>query len=613
MFWIIFFLMERILFVTYNLSSQGSVDVGELLSVLIHALRLDLSTAFYLLLPPFFYWAWSLFIPNQKGKVFLKAYFYLTVPVFSILMIVNLELYRQWGVKINTTAISYLHYPMEAWASVSSSPMVTLLLILIVFCGWFLLLAQKLVNRVTPLSNPKRGYNLKDFFISIGKIVTVLVILIIGLRGGVQLAPINQSFAYFSPRPFLNQAAVNTLWNLGYSFTKANGQNPYSFMSGEIAEHQIDSLYSVGSGKPVLNILNKKHPNIVLVILEGWSVDLLSVCGKNSKLTINLDNMVEKGVLFPNIYATGNRTDRGLVAILSGFPSQPRNSIIKEPKKTQTLAFLPQILANAGYSTSFYYGGETEFANIKSYLLNSGYQSIIDKNQFNPEDMNSKWGAHDHVVFNRVLKDLKMMQSPFFTTVLTLSSHEPFEVPMETVIQGRNQKSLYKNSVVYTDRSIGNFIKAFEAMSFFNNTLFIFLSDHGFRLNRGPLSQWSPDRYHIPLVFYGPVIKPDWRGRRVQKIGSQTDFAVTLLKQLGLDYSAFRYGKDLLNSTTSEFAFYVFNEGFGWISPDVTLLYDYRNKKDIILNPSSSTAGGQKEFSPGKAYLQVLFQDYLDR
>lgn len=586
--------------------------LGDYFLVLIHSLRLDLSAAGYLTLIPFLYWCFRVLFLKENTRL-LKLYFYVTIPVFSFISIINLELYRQWGEKISATALSYLQYPTEAWASISSSPLFTLVLIFFLFCGVSLYGAIRLIDGMSGLPKLERSISPGILLKRAWKIPVVFLLLFIGIRGGVQLAPINQSFAYFSSRPFLNDAAVNTLWNLAFSLTKNQKSNPYLFYDQEWASHQLDSLYAIGTDEPGVSLFSIRRPNIILVILEGWAADVVSVYGQNTDLTANMDTIIEKGVLFSNVYANGNRTDRGLVALLSGFPSQPRTSIIKQPRKTQSLPSLPQVLREAGYQTCFYYGGETEFANIKSYLLNCGYDKIVDQSSFRLEDMNSKWGAHDHVVFKRVLSDIKQTQSPFFITVLTLSSHEPFEVPMKSVITGNDQVSLYKNSIVYADQSVGEFVRALVQHPEFENTLLIFVSDHGFHLEKGPLSQWLPARYYIPLVFYGPVLLPDWRGKRVGKIGSQTDLPVTLLKQMNLNSPPFHYGKDLLNPAAPAFAFYTFNEGFGWMTPELKLLYDHHHKNTIVLEPQVNNPDVHEAETLGKAYLQALFQDYLDR
>ncbi len=283
-----------------------------------------------------------------------------------------------------------------------------------------------------------------------------------------------------------------------------------------------------------------------------------------------------------------------------------------KPSKIVSLPSLTKFLQLAGYNSSFYYGGQSEFSNMKSYLLTEGFPKIIDKRNFPMADRKSKWGVHDKLVFQKAAVDLKNREEPFFTTILTLSSHEPFEVPIEKKFSGTDRRSKYKNSIAYTDSSIGYFIKSIQAEPFYSNTLFIFISDHGYHLERGSLSNRFPARFHIPLIFYGPALKEEWRGREILKIGGQADLAATLLNQIGVSSAGFDYSKDLLNPNSKDFAYYVFTEGFGWVFPGNFFIYDHRSKSETERKMNKSNVKGPGP-DIGKAYLQILFEDYLER
>ncbi len=144
-------------------------------------------------------------------------------------------------------------------------------------------------------------------------------------------------------------------------------------------------------------------------------------------------------MLFDNFYASGDRTDKGVIAVLSGYPAQPTSSIIKFPSKTQNLPKLNNYLKKLGYKTSFIYGGDVDFANFRSYLTTSGFDHLTTMDDF-PDDINtSKWGIHDHFMFNQSLQELDTTQAPFAKVILTLSSHEPFDVPDGTLHQGHRR------------------------------------------------------------------------------------------------------------------------------------------------------------------------------
>jgi phosphoglycerol transferase MdoB-like AlkP superfamily enzyme len=270
------------------------------------------------------------------------------------------------------------------------------------------------------------------------------------------------------------------------------------------------------------------------------------------------------------------------------------------------LPYLSTEFKEAGYQTAFYYGGELEFANIKSYLLKGGYEKIVGKGDFRPEDMNSKWGAHDHVVFNKMLGDINAAPAgkPFFHTLFTLSSHEPFEVPMETVIKGNDEQSKFLNSMYYADQSLGNFIKEAKQQPWWQNTLVIIVADHGHRL---PVMQGEDltKEFHIPMLWLGGALAK--KNIVVDKLSSQIDIAPTLLSQLNMPYSQYRWGKDIFNSATRPFAYFVFNDGFGLLQPGKKVIFDNVGKKVISGNC------GEDELALGKSYLQIAYQDYLDK
>jgi phosphoglycerol transferase MdoB-like AlkP superfamily enzyme len=294
-----------------------------------------------------------------------------------------------------------------------------------------------------------------------------------------------------------------------------------------------------------------------------------------------------------------------MVAILSGYPAQPTTSIIKIPKKTISLPSLPGEFHKRGWYTSFYYGGETEFANMKSYFLQQGFDKIIDRNDFDEADMNSKWGAHDHVVLNRLLLDLDHQKQPFFTTLFTLSSHEPFEVPVKTAIEGKDPEHLFLNAHHYTDASIGDFIKKAKSKPWWKNTLLIIIADHGHPLPETDKSK--PAEFHIPMLWLGGALEKP--GTRIDTLCSQTDLPATLLNQLHMPSRDFTWSNDIFKKDRQAFAYFAFNNGLGWIKPQGFLIRD--NIGGNIIERKGTLNATQE--ATGKAYLQASYTDYLRR
>jgi phosphoglycerol transferase MdoB-like AlkP superfamily enzyme len=497
------------------------------------------------------------------------------------------------------TPVMYLKTPAEAMASVSTIKAAGLLLTILVISAFFIY-----VYRLTTDKFFDSMERVKDRLLNTLVFTLLLGSLIIPVRGGFGVAPINAGSVYFSPKMFLNHTAVNAIWNVGTTaFTRKPVTNPYNFGDIEAATNLVDSLLAV-KGSP-LSVLNTSEPNILFLILESFSGYLIGPLGGDPMVTPNFNRLVDEGILFTGFYASGTRTDKAMPAILNGYPAQPAQSIIKEPKKSQSLPGIVRVLSEKGYKSAFWYGGEINFANFRSFVIGSGFNTIITKDDFDPEDFNSKWGVHDHKLFEALKDSMRNVREPFINVVLTLSSHEPFDVPMETVFEGSDNMMKYKNSVFYADRCLGDFIEWARTTEWWNRTLVIMVPDHCGRVSEA-MPAHSPDLFRIPMLWIGGALSG--AGIKIDKHGDQTDIPVTLMNQLGLKVR-FPFGKDLLSEGSSSFSFYTYNEGLGFITDSSVYVYDHK-LKDHLIREGADAGLAEKA---GKAYLQVLFNDYLKR
>jgi phosphoglycerol transferase MdoB-like AlkP superfamily enzyme len=429
----------------------------------------------------------------------------------------------------------------------------------------------------------------------------------LSVRGGWQLAPISQSMAYFSSKPILNHAAVNTSWNLAQDFANNLAGNSGDFHY--LPESQVDSIlhvYQSGDSLARTEILSTKRPNVVFIILESFTADVVESLGGEPGISAELGLLMRQGVSFSNVYASGDRTDKGLIAVMSAFPAQATNSIISETDKQEHLPSVAQVFKEQGYETAFMYGGESEFFGFKPYVLSHGFDHSTDKHAFAPEDQNSKWGAHDGVVFKRFKKQLGQLSQPFFATMLTLSNHEPFEIPETPRFPGSDLPNRFRSTAFYTDKSLGAFIRSACKAPWFKNTLFVIVADHGHRLPKEKYAISESQRFHIPLVLFGDVIKPEFRGKQVSMFGSQTDIAKTVLGQVGLDGNRFAFSQDLFATHPDRgYAFFDWDNGFGVISKDGFTSYDNIGKR-VIKQEGSKTL-----LTFGQAYMQKVFATYM--
>jgi phosphoglycerol transferase MdoB-like AlkP superfamily enzyme len=246
-------------------------------------------------------------------------------------------------------------------------------------------------------------------------------ILVLAIRGGTGLAPMNPGFAYFSPYQFANHAALNASWNLMYDLKHyfRHKNNQFVYMSDVEMHERVNRLTAAGLPNDTEKILTTSRPNIVVVILESWTADVIASLGAEKGIAPFFDELSAHGILFTDFYANGNRTSYGIAAVLSGFPSTPEGSILNRPNKMERLPTLAGTLKANGYASTFYYGGDTHFDDMNAFFVHSKFDTVTSKSSFQAKDMNSKWGVHDGVLFDRVLSDLARQSEPFFCAMLT--------------------------------------------------------------------------------------------------------------------------------------------------------------------------------------------------
>lgn len=596
--WVLLFQLARLTFTLYSWNETLKTGIVEIGKSFLYGIRMDISLSSYFLIPFCLILIAGSFIKNNKLHKWLTLYNTIILIPVSIIIFCDLPAYSSWGYRLDASPLKYLQSPNEAWASVSHLPVI-----------WFFIFWVLSIIAVMKSFNFYLNRNLQSFKNETINLKQSLVLFaftflqIIPIRGGLQLAPINQSSVYFSENNFANLAAINVTWNFLHSISHHlnDNTNPYTYFSHKDADSITDSLLNSNAESNQL-IDTSIKPNIILIVWESLTKKAIDQYKNGIEITPGFNRLKKEGIYFSDIYATGDRTDKGIVGVLSGYPSQPSTSIIKIPQKANKLPKLPQIFLDQKYHTSFYYGGELEFANMKSYLLGSGFKSFVSKDDFNSKDQNSKWGAHDGVVKDRLLLDLQNMRVPYFTTWLTLSSHEPYETPVDPVIKGEDDESMFLNSIHYSDSVISRFVDEFKKYPAWSNSIIIIIADHGHRL---PRQTKKLEDFKIPMLWIGGALPK--KGEIISNTGSQIDIPATLLAQLNLSKKDFNWSKNLLNKDQKQWAYFSFNNGFGFVQPKKYLIYENIGKSIIEQNGIIEI----DDLNTGKALQQSTFEDYL--
>lgn len=595
--WLVYFLFARLLFMVYNIDLYKSLSLTNWLGAFYYGFKLDLSVTGYFLALASLIIIIDNFIRSRIFMVFLQLLNGLLLFTSTIIVVVDVELYRNWGYRMDVSPLAFLKNPGEAAASTDIR---IYLLLITLFLG--LVISTYYLFKIfvfRKISSLKKGawYHSLVYFIIFG-------LMIIPVRGGFGLAPINQGSVYFSNQIAANHAALNVVWNFNESLVnKKKGRKVRPFMPNIEAEQIFNTLYEESHEKIEI-VLNTQRPNILILILESFSSNVIGVLGGEAGITPNLNNLTEEGILFEHIYAAGTRSDKGLVGIMAGWPSTEKSSIMLNSKKSESLPSLVRILRNEGYSSKFYYGGDLDFANMRSFIFNMGFEESISEDNFSTVDKRSKWGAPDHILFDTLLNDLNRAREPFVNMVFTLSSHEPFDVPYESEFMGNDLSDKFRNSVMYSDHWLGWFIDEAKKQQWWDSSLVVIIADHGSRLP-GRLDDHEEKRFRIPMLWLGGALEV--QDTLITKYGDQTDLPTTILGQMGMDYSEFRFSKNLFTNTP-EFAFYNFANGFGFIMPGAYVVWDHVARMYLVEEGDYKLAAQY-----GEALFQIAHNDYLKR
>lgn len=593
---LLIFILQKPLFMLYNGSIEKGFGFADYMQVMVHGASLDAATAGYLTAFPFLLVLISIWFRKFPLKKILYGYYILAAALISIIFVVDMALYTFWGFKLDASVFLYIDSPKEALASVSVGFIllrVLAILLLIALNSWVLL-------KITPsvLTATRKRIAGTAGMLLLGGVLFIII------RGGVTESTSNIGQVYFSNEPFLNHSAVNPDFSLLSSMGKSQDfASEFNFFDEEKRAALFDGLYPTTDGDSIIQVLNTKRPNILIILMEGFGGAFVEPLGGLPDVTPHFNRLSKEGVFFTNCYANSFRTDRGTVCTFSGYLGLPTASVMKIPAKSRTLPAIAEGLSKAGYKTDFLYGGDINFTNMKSYLLSTGYQRLIANTDFSlAEQTSNAWGVNDDITFEYLYNQLRNRkeEGPWHTAFLTLSSHEPFEVPYHRL------EDKIPNAFAYTDECLGKFIDRLKQTPAWKDLLVICLPDHGFYYPREG-SNAMPRFYHIPLLWLGGAVK---QPMQVDKIMNQTDLAATLLGQLGLEHTAFTFSRNVLGSDYKyPFAFYSFNNGFSFRDSTGVTVFD-NNSGSILFNEPEAD---ESRLDKGKAILQTVYDDLGNR
>jgi len=599
---LMFFLcLQKPLFMLYNWGFGGtSLTFADLGDIYFHGLALDLATVGYLLALPLLLMGVHWCFPRFSPRPWLLGYCGIISVAISLAALADASLYEFWEFKLDRMAFFYLGDPKDAFASVSIGYM------LVRFLAWMAFSAVTFALLTWPLRKGRF-----DQKIGVHPIVRLLLFLVIGgscfaIIRGWRIWPNTPGRAFYSKTTYYNHIALNPLFNLFYSLTnEEDDYRQFEFFSEEDRAQIMEGIFPTKADSTEL-LINNQRPNVLVVVLEGFGSCFVPELGGDVKqVGVNIGRLQSEAVSFTNCYCGSFRTDRGIVCAVSGYLGQPTTSIMRFPHKIRNLPGLPKTLKQYGYQTQGLYGGDITFFNMSEYFITSGHDKLVTEDDFPASDRTTKWGVPDHVTFNWLFDDIQQKHAaqsePWYTTFLTISSHNPFDVPYHKFDGPDATSDEYMfNAFAYTDSCYGDFIDRLKQTPAWDNLLIVTVADHGFNWRQIA----SPDFPLVPFFLLGGAIKEP---RSIDLLMSQTDLPAIVLGQMGIPHEEFVFSRDVMGNTYRRpLGYNTFTNGFNLRDTTGYTVYDNDAK--------AATYGADEQREKlGKAILQTLYRDLSNR
>lgn len=596
-YWLLVFVLGRACFLFVNWFESSKLSFSTLLSTFFHGFRLDLSMSAYLVLIPFLTLSLSLLLIKRKSQILQSVLHFLLFLPAIVIVAIDAQLFRYWGFKLDLTPFRFLeNSPSDAAASIRFVDILLVALVLgfLAFVG--VLLYRKMLVPAIKKVQAQRTTGL------LGLLLTAFLFL--PIRGSIDVSPVNVSSAYFHRDFFPNQAAINPVWNFMYSLSIKDQDVVLDLATKEDALKAQQQLFQASDSISIPSLRYEK-PNIIILVLESFSAKIVGALSETKGLTPRLDSLCNEGLLFTNYYASGDRSDIGLATMFTGFPAMPNKHLLAFPQKLQTLPNLYSVLGDSGYRSSFYYGGNLEFANIKSLFVTGGVDRIISQKEMRSFPDDGKWGVHDHHVFKQFGEDLAKEKSPFISALFSLSSHEPYKVPVD---YGKFDGKLadFNNATYYTDSCLGALIDDLKRNGVWEQSLVIVTADHGTRMP--DMSEVNdPKKFKIPLLLTGGAMLK--KGQENQHC-SQSDLAYSILQllQYPVDQNKFPFSKSIFDPS-KDFALYYYNNGVGYVDKKGFLVYDITGD----YTKTNMAVDSAKYETLAKQMTQAVYENFRNR
>jgi phosphoglycerol transferase MdoB-like AlkP superfamily enzyme len=607
-FWILLFDIGRLIFLLHNRDKFQNTGFSEWAAPFFYSFRLDLATSAMLCILPFLLITYHHIFP----RVIAHKMFRILVLIQTLLIVLissgEINAYPEWNHKLTTRVFTHLLNPDEVVRTADYGMTIWFFVYTLVHFT----IALGLMRYVAPKNFGEEENVPVRARVRTGAVyfLSGLPLLLICSRGGLQPIPITIDSAYCSKNYAVNDLSVNSVYFFSKSlllYNRSTSGAEFPRIKEKQAKQELGDLYAY----PIEHeqkIFSIQRPNLVFLILESWTANAVGSISGEKGATPNFDRLSQDGLLFTRIYATGGTSEIGNSSIFSGYPALPEISVSMQPDKHRKIPSLNQDLKRWGYTSRYIFSGDLKYGNIGGYFIDHGFDKVEDENDFPGGLKRGKLNYYDEDLYSQLLKRIREVKPPFLYGAFTGSTHSPYDHPKGKTPVWKGSEKDFMTSLYYADECLMNFMKKAQKEKWYKNTVFILVADHG---HASPSLQ-NPNLggyFHVPLLIFGEPLKMEYRGKRIDKLGSQADIVRTLLYQMDGEVSKYKWSKDLLNPKAPEFALHTIHRGFGWITPEGNFSYNM----DTKLFPDNTFDKKQlkKERNRCHAYMSLIYDEYL--
>ncbi len=565
LFFILLFFLGRLgLYILY-IDRLADMTLAQSLLSFIYGLKLDTMTASMILiipaltlsLTPQYFASIAARVLNGYILIFLLIALYIENATFPFI--------AQYDVRPNYLFIEYLKYPKEVFSMILKEYPIQLLVALsmLIVTAWIFV-------RYSPLrlQEALRTPLWKRMVL----LIPIAALIFIGIRSSLGHRPANISDALYSCNRMANEIAKNSLYSVGYAYYSYNKESDKLTQS----YGKINLTEAYGRVSKRLNIplgselpFNRQEPthfhssqpkNLVILIEESLGSQFVGFSGGDANITPNLEKLSHEGLAFTNLFSNGTRSIRGLAAMTSGWLPIAGEGVIKRNKSQSDFFTVASLLKPLGYKSSFIYGGEGRFDNMRSWYMGNGFDEVIEQTDYKNPSFVSTWGVSDEdlvIKAHEKFKEHTAKGEKFVSVIFSSSNHSPFELPDGKIdfIKDKPRQSV-ENAVKYADFAIRRLFELAKKEPYYKNTVFVVVADHNVRVYGDDLV--PVNMFHIPALIIADGLKP----QKFERLATQPDVLATALDLMGADFTYPVLGHSIYSDKKQEMALMMFNDTF---------------------------------------------------